>query len=68
MRPSSNRAQTITRSAIRTWGWPLFLAVLSGAGLVSALVGDGAWDAASWVALAVPLVVCLWCGLRRHPR
>ncbi|MED5606265.1 hypothetical protein VV867_01000 [Pseudomonas sp. JH-2] len=39
--------------------WPLALAVLSLVGLVSALVGDGPWDALSWFALGVPLVVIL---------
>lgn len=39
--------------------WPLALAVLSLVGLVSALVGDGPWDALSWFALGIPLVVIL---------
>ena len=39
--------------------WPLALAVLSLVGLVSALVGDGPWDALSWVALGIPLAVIL---------
>ncbi|MCL6690975.1 hypothetical protein SAMN05216577_124106 [Pseudomonas citronellolis] len=39
--------------------WPLALAVLSLVGLISALVGDGPWDALSWFALGVPLVVIL---------
>jgi membrane protein implicated in regulation of membrane protease activity len=30
--------------------------VLTAVGLVAALVGDGAWDAVSWAALAAPLV------------
>ncbi|PWU31774.1 hypothetical protein DK254_04740 [Pseudomonas sp. RW407] len=39
--------------------WPLALAVLSLVGLVSALVGDGPWDALSWFALGIPLLVIL---------
>ena len=41
---------------------PLALAVLTAVGLVSALVGDGIWDAASWLMLGVPAAVSLWFG------
>ncbi|SDI11295.1 hypothetical protein SAMN05216189_1002145 [Pseudomonas delhiensis] len=47
------------RNLWRVFRWPLALAVLSLVGLVSALVGDGPWDALSWVALGIPLVVIL---------
>ncbi|MBB1607956.1 MULTISPECIES: hypothetical protein [unclassified Pseudomonas] len=47
------------RNLWRVFRWPLALAVLSLVGLVSALVGDGPWDALSWFALGVPLVVIL---------
>jgi uncharacterized iron-regulated membrane protein len=36
---------------------PLALAVLSLIGLVTALVGDGIWDAIGWLCLAVPALV-----------
>ncbi|MGY3608723.1 MULTISPECIES: hypothetical protein [unclassified Bradyrhizobium] len=36
---------------------PLLVAVVSTLGLVGALVGDGWWDALSWVTLAVPVVL-----------
>ncbi|RYH71035.1 MAG: hypothetical protein EON54_00740 [Alcaligenaceae bacterium] len=41
---------------------PLLLAALTAVGLVSALIGDGLWDALSWVTLGVPVgcVVWLW--------
>lgn len=42
---------------------PLVLQILTIVGLVSALLGDGLWDAVSWAALSVlPLVLvrCLW--------
>jgi hypothetical protein len=45
------------RSFRRVWLWPIGIALLSAAGLVSALLGDGAWDAASWVALAPPILL-----------
>ena len=51
------------------WGWPLAIAVLSAAGLVGGLVGDGAWDWLSWIGLGIPCIAALWFGLRgRRPR
>ncbi|ANI17596.1 hypothetical protein [Pseudomonas citronellolis] len=47
------------RNLWRVFRWPLALAVLSLVGLISALVGDGPWDALSWFALGVPLAVIL---------
>ena len=44
---------------------PLAIAILSGIGLVSALLGDDIWDMLSWLALTVPVAVILWCWLRR---
>jgi hypothetical protein len=46
------------------WGWPVVLALLTAIGLLSALLGDGVWDAASWIALGIPTAVCLWFGWR----
>lgn len=39
---------------------PLLLALASVAGLVIALTGDGLRDAASWIALAVPVLAVGW--------
>ena len=50
----------------RVWPIPIALASLTALGLVSALVGDGVWDAVSWVALAVPVAVCVACGRPRR--
>jgi len=36
----------------RLWRAPIRLGLLSVARLLSALIGDGAWDALSWVTLA----------------
>jgi hypothetical protein len=44
---------------------PAIIAVLSIAGLLSALIGDGALDAASWLALGLPVALMLWYGFRR---
>lgn len=51
-----------TRSLWMIFRWPLLVGVVSLVGLVSALVGDGVWDALSWLALGVPaLGFSLWC-------
>ena len=39
---------------------PLLLAAVTAFGLISALLGDGVWNALSWTALAVPLGVITW--------
>lgn len=55
-----------TRASI--WFAPVALAVLTVAGLLSALLGDGIWDALSWAALGAPVAACLWFGLRSPRR
>ncbi|HKY01771.1 MAG TPA: hypothetical protein VJM53_04390 [Burkholderiales bacterium] len=46
-------------SARRTLGqvfrWPILLAILSAAGLLSALIGNDFYDAISWALLAAPV-------------
>jgi hypothetical protein len=46
---------------------PLLVAVLSALGLISALVGDGWWDVASWIALGIPLGLYLVFIWQRKP-
>jgi hypothetical protein len=53
---------------MRMWAAPIVLAILTLVGLISALVGDGVWDLVSAFALGVPVVLCLWFGLRRRTR
>ncbi|MFA9461684.1 hypothetical protein [Thiohalorhabdus methylotrophus] len=48
----------------RVWGAPLALALLSGIGLVAALLSDGFGDVLSWAALTIPTVVSLLIGAR----
>jgi uncharacterized membrane protein YczE len=43
---------------------PLLIAAVTLVGLLSALLGDGPWDALSWAALALPLAVIAWFWLR----
>jgi len=53
----------------KVYGSAIVLAVITMYGLLSALLGDGIWDALSWIALAVPLGVIVWkCGRGRAKR
>jgi hypothetical protein len=45
---------------------PVVVAIITCGGLLAALLGDGIWDAASWVTLSVPLAVVVWCLWLRH--
>ncbi|WP_343702124.1 hypothetical protein [Chitinophaga sp.] len=44
---------------MKLWGMPLMLAVLSLAGLIVALAGDGIWDIFSWIGLSIPLYLII---------
>jgi uncharacterized membrane protein YjjP (DUF1212 family) len=58
-RPRSNGAWRIFR-------WPLLIAVITVAGLISALVGDGIYDAASWLMLGgVILLIAVRLAVRK---
>ena len=63
---SGNSVQTQKRSGKRSL-WqifraPLLIGVLSLVGLVAALVGDGPYDALSWLGLGIPCVLTIWYG------
>lgn len=47
------------------WTAPIVIGVLTVIGLVSALLGDGVWDAVSAVALGLVVAVGGWYGLCR---
>jgi membrane protein implicated in regulation of membrane protease activity len=47
---------------------PLLIAVITAGGLLSALLGDGVWDAVSWLTLSIPLMLIAWYAPRRQPR
>ncbi|WHS60968.1 hypothetical protein [Pseudomonas sp. G2-4] len=49
----------------KVFGIPVVIGVLSAAGLFSALLGDGAWDAVAWVGLGVPTALGTWGLLKR---
>lgn len=52
----------------RLWGAPIALAVASAVGLLAALMGDGFYDAVSWLGLGLPVAVSLRYGLRRRAK
>lgn len=51
-----------------TFGLPAFIALLSLAGLVLALTGEGWRDALSWAALSAPLLAIAWAATVRKAR
>ncbi|BBB98544.1 hypothetical protein ACVL91_001935 [Bradyrhizobium elkanii] len=55
------------RSLTQIFGAPLVIAIVSTVGLISALVGDGWWDAVSWVGLGLPVLLYLVFTWRRQP-
>lgn len=54
----------------KVYGAATAIAVITLAGLLFALFGDGMWDELSWCALAVPLAVLSWkvTGRSQHTR
>jgi hypothetical protein len=44
---------------------PFLIGIASTVGLASALLGDGVWDALSWIALGVPVAVGVLFWSRR---
>jgi hypothetical protein len=67
MSDPANMRRITHRTAWQVFRTPLFVGVLSSAGLAFALFGDGIWDGLSWLALSVPILLCLIFGLRRAP-
>lgn len=50
----------------RMWGVPILIGIVTAVGLISALLGDGMWDALSAVALAIPVTVAGWYSLTKR--
>ena len=57
----------MSKTPMQIWGVPIVLAILTTIGLISALLGDGIWDALSAVTLGIPCLVGAWYCLRRRP-
>ena len=47
----------------RTFGVPAVIALASAVGLVSALIGDGVFDAVSWIALGTVIGALIWAAV-----
>ena len=54
-----------TPPLVRIFGVPALICVLSLFGLVAALIGDGAWDAAGWLGLLAPFAAIALTSKRR---
>ena len=53
-------------SQTQIFGIPFAVGIITVVGLLSALVGDGWWDAVSWAALGLPvLLYLLFIGRRQ---
>ena len=62
-----NSSRSARRNLTQIFAVPLLIAILSSVGLVSALVGDGWWDAMSWTALGIPALLYFLFIWRRRP-
>ena len=58
----------MSRTPMQIWGAPIVLGILTGIGLISALLGDGIWDALSALTLGIPCLAGLWYCLRPAPK
>jgi hypothetical protein len=47
---------------LRVWKYPILLALLTIFGLLAALTGTGVWHVLSWLAMLIPVVVCIRFG------
>lgn len=51
---------------LQLWGAPILLTILTLFGLIAALVGTGIWHGLAWLALTVPVAICIWYGWQRR--
>jgi hypothetical protein len=54
------------RTSAQIFVLPAIIAIIVALGLISALLGDGIWDAASWIALALPLAFVAFFHWKRQ--
>ena len=55
----------VAQSAGQVFRIPMLLGIATVVGLLSALFGDGVWDALSWVAILAPVVAVALAWKRR---
>jgi hypothetical protein len=53
------------RQLVRVFRFPVFVGLLLSSGLLSALLSEGLGRYFSWIALSLPVFVCLWAYFRR---
>ena len=53
------------RTLGQTFAAPIMIGALSIVGLLAALIGDGWWDAVSWLSLILPILLYLFFVARR---
>lgn len=63
MQPRQSDAPATARGLRQVFAMPALLAAASLVGLMSALVGDGPWDALSWACLGLVVVLAARHGL-----
>lgn len=49
-------------STLQIWLWPVLFGLISAAGLIIALLGEGWYDVFSWAALGLVSAACVWLG------
>jgi hypothetical protein len=59
-----SRTMLTKASPRKIYTLPTIIAVVSGVGLIFALLGDGIWDVMSWLAVGLPLAVAVWVWSR----
>ena len=50
----------------KVFALPTVIGLFSAAGLFAALLGDGIWDALSWLGLGIPAIIALSGLLKRR--
>jgi len=50
----------------KVFALPTVIGLFSAAGLFAALLGDGVWDALSWLGLGIPAIIALSGLLKRR--
>jgi len=53
------------RTLAQIFAAPIMIGALSIVGLLAALIGDGWWDAVSWLSLILPILLYLFFVARR---
>lgn len=65
MKSNSNSGNSVF---LHVFGKPIILALISMAGLLAALIGDGLLDVVSWIALGYIVAVTVWYVWIAKPR